>query len=728
MSSGGGGGGGGSSTAPASSESDVSLIFDFDNLLSMGPSESLFAKIIDYLTLTDICHATPLYDYAKTIYIEVTSPGMATRTNTQSIVDHTSPITVTMTIPNGANRTFNIKLRDRNGFNLYEGEMLIDVGTTTGAAQNINVSVNVTDDVTAADYVSLGRDCLKDHTLELAFIAFDTAISLDAHNAEANFFCAFTRVLLLVQKDDPLADAASPNEDIADLLNLYSDYNDIYDSAESTIVPDIYDTNYGDDLDTFDDTWELPDAVLDSTTSDGGVNVVEDVLLPEIDRALSNLDIVDNDSDFATTIMAGWHHDMDETIEVDLGDVYFLQAALYAYKGYLNRLLANNWHTEVRWWDTNLDDDNPGYVGIQDVLDRDTTSPEVGALAAGVSTYLSIAKTAFSNGTDKIKAAIQYVRDSDDSYQDDDMFQIDEDADLTKIIANIDDIKSSLTSQTTFREYDSYKESVGGTDYESFEIDISSEFTTATAFDKGDLPTFYYHTPSDSEIPLYDTLNPSFDGLLPENTSVAAGIKNDTYPSHPYKFDVSSATITIDGVLSDWQAASIGARMFNYEDANIADSRNVEEIYLAKDANYLYIAIKFYGTPSNILPSSGEWVDYRIHFNVKNDDVDYWGAPLIITLEAHGDNGWQWLHHSYGQNKGALNNAGYSYSINDVVEMRIPLSGVDGLVDRLTTYEGDLGGSWDQDMVFISTECSWYLSSVNGWNGLHDNGYLADLP
>ncbi|NQT90472.1 MAG: hypothetical protein HQ558_04380 [Candidatus Omnitrophica bacterium] len=743
-----GGGDGGNSLAggggPGTPESsDVTLLFNFDELLAMNGTDKGFmlAKIFDFLTMTDTAYAAYLYDFVTSLHITVTGSGMSTITHSQTITDPSNTLAVSLNIPNGSGRNFDVRLKDRNSNILYSGDLIIDIGSS-GLSQDVTVSVDIDEGITADDYVAIGRDHLESHKLELAYVAFDTAICIDDDHPVAHFFRGITHLLLMVQKDDTSVDAASPNSDITSMLNLYANLDDIYMSA---IAPDIYNEDYGSDLNNFNDNdWTEPTNI----TTDSGVDVFKNVLLAELDNVISDLAKAENDTVFATTLTTGMHFDITSTVRIDRADVYLFETIAYGLKAYWNHLLAYMLYTNANYWKYEMDrggDAADNYQGIETVIGNDpgNAGEEALDLTGAASTYFSTAKTAYSTGLDKLKSGLQLIenRSIADKEADNHAFNMADaednvdtslnlsKTDISKIITNIDQIKSALDGVTTITGYKRYRET--GTAATSAGVNLARLFSTSTAPSRDSRPQFYYHSISKEELPVFDTNDTSssaafmdvYKGVLTKIkrsnetewnyiNDLGSAMSEDILPG-PYLFTVPEKTIGMSGSLSDF--SGVNPVMFDEKDEGESASFDLLELFTTKDSTYLYIGARFRGAPYTGSFATNEYLNYHLYFACNNSNL--WTDSAAVTIELRGyPNTWSWHLWSYGQDKGAIaaGNLGTNdYEMGDMVEFRIPLS---YLTDLINEYEPDdhfPTGTWDGKEIYVGFGYNSYISSAH---------------
>ena len=789
ISSGGGGDSSGSGGGSAGlDKSEVTLVFNLGEMLAMKNTDQdiMLAKIIDFITMTKTCYAANLYDYIKFLYIRVTGGGMTDIIQEVEIANPSSTFSRTLTVPNG-NRIFEIKLKDRDGNVLYSGDLTIDVGNG-GAPQDITIDVNIEEGITAGDYIIIGRGHLEDSKLELAFIAFDTAVSIELNHPVANFFRGFTRLLLLVQKDDSTVDSSTtidfPDSDITSMLNLYTGI-DVY---SSTIAPDIYDDDdndtdgagpdtdedgqdggYDDKLGNFfDKDWTEPE----NLTTDEGIDLIEDVILPQIDNLINDLAKAVSDPAFYTTLTTKMHFGISSEIKVDRGDIYILEAIAYGLEAYYNHILAYNMQTDIDYWrdefnkdsEYPLDPENkepPYYQGLQYVIDNDPGNEDglnppdpVFRLVDDYATYLGNAKSAYSSGLDKLKSGLQFMngnkRSNADKEEENHIFNVvdtddpvldvgpEEDPpdinqiDISRVTTNIDEIKAALDGAQDITLYDDYDDSKDE-NYDTTNLDLSEIFSSP---DINSLPEFYYHAESDEDMPIFDTNYPaSSSDFFQEFKNVVRSVdetpindlkdalKEELLPL-PYKFgvpEVGSEGITVDGLVDDYLndiGEEISPVMFDEDEGEKPQGLDLLEVRMAQDDEYLYIALSTRGiTPAGSFGTDDNFT-YSIRFNARNSDCSYDSVPVGIELRWDQE---EWVLYllSYGNYIGTIDDLEYEIDCvigEDAVEFGIPLEVLTSLINEYQRVGSkEEGWEWNEKEFFFAASV-WSNVSFEGYD------------
>ena len=155
-----------------------------------------------------------------------------------------------------------------------------------------------------AEDVVEGRGYLCDHDIVNANISFKEAVSNDPADPEANFFYSVTRILALIN-DETFNDLLVRFGVSSEGRNLYEWTADFQrDIIEGDVV--------------------LPD---DAPTSGEVLAFLKDILLPEVEGALDNLGVIDDEFNM---ILYPDETVQDGNLEVDYGDIALYRSALHA--------------------------------------------------------------------------------------------------------------------------------------------------------------------------------------------------------------------------------------------------------------------------------------------------------------------------------------------------------------------------------------------------------------
>ena len=335
----------------------------------------------------------------------------------------TSEMTVpsTITIPAGSHSVeFDVSIvndTDQDG-----SQTAIIQASASGwesAVQNVTIK---DDEISVDQLISDGRESLSQHNQDSLIAAnesFQSAVSKDPDNAEANFFFAITRLLSLLNSDSYTP--GLPIENANELLDRYG--------ASST----------GRDIFNFDVIFYRQ--LMDNNLSFENVQkYLKDILLVEINGALENLSKIN--SSFTTILTNAETGDyLTEDVEVDYGDVLIFRSMLNALKTVIYIVCA---------YDIAADVDN-----LYDILQNDTFDinkdlfekyQSVMSLLSDGETLLSIdAKSALLKSIDDYFKASEFIRSETDD-QEDDLMSIDQDiaSDELDFRADLAEIEESL--------------------------------------------------------------------------------------------------------------------------------------------------------------------------------------------------------------------------------------------------------------------------------------------
>lgn len=149
------------------------------------------------------------------------------------------------------------------------------------------------------------RGYLVDHDILGANSCFENLVSLDPSDPEANFFYSVTRILALAYNPtfNNLLDRLGITAEGRDLYNLTAGFQ--HDSEGHIILPS-----------------NAPD-------SGEAIGFLKDIVLPEIDGALSNLHVINDSFDL---VLTGDEIPTGVSVEVDYCDVALYRAVLHAAK------------------------------------------------------------------------------------------------------------------------------------------------------------------------------------------------------------------------------------------------------------------------------------------------------------------------------------------------------------------------------------------------------------
>jgi hypothetical protein len=311
-----------------------------------------------------------------------------------------------------------------------------------------------------------------------------------------------------------------------------------------------------------------------------------------------------------------------------------------------------------------------------------------------------------------------------------------------KVITNLDEAKASLNGEqeiTCYFEYDDTSAS-----YDGIGLNCSTLLSASTAPNKHTLPELYYHSTRECEVPILDTNNPAsssafidvFTGTLTktkesgeEGWTYIGTLKdilaNDLMPEN-YKFQPPADTIPMNGLLSDY--SGIEPQIFSKEQTDKPQAFDLTEVYVAKDASYLYIAMRFRGNPYTGPFTAGEYLNYHLKFNAKYDDCNMSSSPISIELRGFPPSIWQWHIYSFGSYIGPADPSylgDSDYAMTDIVELRIPLSYIKDRIDDYHSYHFPEG--WDGKELYMSVSLYSYVGGIHCDDWTDGNGCLLEL-
>ena len=225
-------------------------------------------------------------------------------------------------------------------------------------------------------------------------------------------------------------------------------------------------------------------------------------------------------------------------------------------------------------------------------------------------------------------------------------------------------------------------------------------------------------------LPDFNVLNEPVAGTFREYPSPGSPVLNGILPvdyvtNHDLILDMNlqpagmvtipELPIILDGDDSDWSTPALMLSDMIGEDDYWSDSVDIEKAYLAKDSQYLYVAMKFAnGTP--FIPSY-EWQQINYNLNLRtfpgntslrqlniSAGYDYNTATWEVNIAAFQDGTWQ-AYEGYGADSVAIG--------TDFIEFKVPLSVIEaitgGLSGKYLTFKtADFYGrfidqSWSQD-------------------------------
>ncbi|MBE9547747.1 MAG: hypothetical protein IMF10_09700, partial [Proteobacteria bacterium] len=278
----------------------------------------------------------------------------------------------------------------------------------------------------AAEYVAAGRSHLKTpHTmqgLKDANTSFQSALTDEPTNPEANFFYSLTRLAVLFD------DMVNSNfKELLDGFGMDAAGRDLFNWTAS-IPEDIY-----------------GNIILPSDTPSGLAiqEFLQSVVIPEIDEAIINLNKI-NDTDNTLNIILSTEETGElNDIEVDYGDVLLYKSLLYASKAAILIIDSYDLDVDIDAVVAKINDDT--FNINSDLLD--VYANFLTLLTSGA-TRIGEAKTAVLAAIDRYNEASTSIRTEEDD-QTDDLFTIDPDdlAEESDFRSHLADIRNSITNK-----------------------------------------------------------------------------------------------------------------------------------------------------------------------------------------------------------------------------------------------------------------------------------------
>ena len=363
-----------------------------------------------------------------------------------------------------------------------------------------------------AEDVEQGRVYLCDHDIVNANISFKKAVSDDPADPVSNFFYSVTRILALVN-DVTFNDLFDRFDVSSEGRNLYECTADFQRDMEGDIV--------------------LPN---DAPTSGEVLAFLKDILLPEVEGALDNLGVIDDEFNInlypEETLQ-------DENLEVDYGDIALYRSALHALRSLILILDAYDLDLDIDDivfaiqnddfsinsdilavyadflklkpscgdfdFDDDRDVDGSDLVHFMDAFGSSSVDEiDLGAFAAEFGQrLLGEAKNAARNSISSYFDASEFIRNETDSQEDDLVaFDTEESEDEEEFRYILSDIQNSLNGPAVINS--------------SYTLDLTQFFD-----DPVDLRDMLPEFKDDNKIIICEFPDccfpdPAFDGILPD--------------------------------------------------------------------------------------------------------------------------------------------------------------------------------------------------------------------
>lgn len=380
---------------------------------------------------------------------------------------------------------------------------------------------------------------------------YSEAHDLDDDNSQANFGMAFTGLLMLSQ-----------DQDLQDMLLRWEDYFSVNEpflvSEDNTLTK----RGYGMPL-TVDGIripvlpyLQMPVSLAKMSTGDVPQfsefqDLVETLFLPVVEESIAALELVELDPDFVFIISPAMQGESEaDPLELDMTEVYIVEAGLYALKGVLKTVVAYNF--DFVSFDS---------VGIVTELNQGS---DFATLKANGGADLAEALTSVTGAFDKIYSALDFL-DAETDDQSNDLIVLDDEDDINEIKADIEEVEAVLEGPNILHygywedEYDQWGNWVDEVYIEdSITVDISQFFNNPISDFKALLPPYTIGTAHDYDyVDHYETQHVVFEESsvsVPNlnNTPVSITLRMFTYDDGPsvtaivylgsLAYDLSTAT------------------------------------------------------------------------------------------------------------------------------------------------------------------------------------------
>lgn len=439
---------------------------------------------------------------------------------------------------------------------------------------------------------------------------YSEAHELDDGNSQANFGMAFTGLLMLSQ-----------DQDLQDMLLRWEDYFMVNEpflvSEENTLSK----RGYGMPL-TIDGIkipvlpyLQMPVSLSKMSTGDVPQfsefqDLVETLFLPVVEESIAALELVELDPNFVFIISPTMQGESEaEPLELDMTEVYVVEAGLYALKGVLKTVVAYNF--DFVSFDS---------VGIVTELNQGS---DFATLKANGGADLAEALTSVTGAFDKIYSALDFL-DAETDDQSNDLIVLDDEDDINEIKADIEEIEAVFEGPNVIHygyweeQYDQWGNWIDDIYIEdSLTVDISQFFTNPISdfkamvppYTMGTQPYYGYEEYSESMHVVFEESSVSVPNL--NNTPVSITLRLHTYEDGPHVTAIVwLGSLAYD--LSNASQSSLPASIWSL----YADFTTLMEAYQGEMYAYQYISFTWDGmvTSGASLRIEG---DYYIEYDVK---------------------------------------------------------------------------------------------------------------
>ncbi|MCF7808891.1 MAG: hypothetical protein K9N38_10280 [Candidatus Marinimicrobia bacterium] len=453
---------------------------------------------------------------------------------------------------------------------------------------------------------------------------YSEAHALDPANSDANFGLAFTGFIMLTQ-----------DQDLQDMLLRWEDYFSVNEPFLVSEGNTLGRQGFGMPLsiDGFKipvlPYLEMPVSLMKMSTGDVPQfsefqDLVGTLFLPFVEESITALELVDDDPNYVFIISPTMQGESEATpIELDLTEIYAIEAGLYALKGVLNTVIAYNFDF--------VSFDSVGIVTeLNQGSDFATLNPDG---AADLAEALSSITGAFN----KIYSALDFLEAETDD-QSDDLITLEEGDDLTEIRADIEEVEAVFEGPNVIHysywedEYDEGGMWTGEVFYEdSLTVDISKFFTNPISDLKAMVPPYtmgtrlYYSSDyySESEHVVFEESSVSVPNL--NDTPVSLTLRLDTYPEGPEITAIIYLGSNLAYDLSSTSQSNVPMAVWDL----YADFIALTEDYTGDQYSYQYISFYWSGTATTgaALRIEGDYtIQYEMRSNTYVEPEFSWNA------------------------------------------------------------------------------------------------------
>jgi hypothetical protein len=452
---------------------------------------------------------------------------------------------------------------------------------------------------------------------------FQQAIEADATDQEANFFHALTSLAVSGLE-------TTPGAEIGTLLDLAQTFGITRNTNDVPLDGPIYT-----DPPFYHDAYKPPGTVpmageVVRFWQGPFLTLLNDILDNKLSRIEStfNIDITSQETE-------------ESQVEIDWGDILTISA--YDMDGIDTAGLIQLAQADI-------------FKIQQDLLDQ---YPQALSLVDDGAARLVDAKDTLVSAIDDFQAALEFISNETDD-QMDDLFSFNEEdfQEAQFTLAHLLEAKDSLAEDRPAVYRDEHEEidslnlnGIFGSNSKDF-LDIRAvlpDFNILNEPVRGSFPE--YPNPGD----------PVLNGICPDlSTNRDLTLKENLQPSGTFTIPVvpPASPIVLDGNPADWITLSESSPLFfidiTQEEESLLPSMDISRAYLARDENYLYMALEVANGDPFVPSQGGYWnqINYNINLRTFSGDIpeaqlnlsagyDMNQAAWVVKVAEYGSQGWQ---------------------------------------------------------------------------------------